>query len=101
MFKILVCCSSGMTANMLVRSMKQEAKAKNTKVMIWTAAKTAVVHSFADADCILVAPQIASSLSEIQELVNGRIPVAVIDGQDFSNMNGKAVLEFACSLINK
>lgn len=101
MYKILVCCSAGLTASMLVNSMRKEAQNQNKDVMIWTAAQTAARHSVAEADCILVAPQVASSVTELKGFVNEKVPVAVIDSQDFSNMDGKAVLQYAFSLLDK
>ena len=99
MYKILLCCSAGMTTNMLVNSMKEEAKKENIDVMVWAVAETAIGLSWADADCVLVAPQIASSLSKIKEMVTTNIPIEVINSEDFSKMNGKKVLEHAISLI--
>lgn len=100
MYKILLCCASGLTTSMLVNAMKKEAKEKNINVMIWAVAESAINLSWADADCILVAPQNAYDLEEIKEIVNGTIPVAAIDGVDFSSMNGQAVLAQAIEMIN-
>lgn len=101
MYKILLCCSAGMTTNMLVNSMKEEAKKENIDVMVWAVAETAVSLSWADADCVLVAPQISSSLSKIRDMVTTNIPVEVINSEDFSKMNGKKVLDYAISLIKQ
>lgn len=101
MYKILLCCSAGMTTNMLINAMKEEAKKENINVMIWAVAKTAVELSWADADCILVAPQIAESLTKVREMVTTNIPVELINSEDFSKMNGKKVLDFAISLIKQ
>ena len=100
MYKILLCCTSGLTTSMLVNAMKKEAAAKKIDVMVWTVAASAIDLSWADADCILVAPQNASDLTRVNELVKKTIPVTVIDGIDFSSMNGGAVLNHAISLIN-
>ena len=35
MYKILLCCASGLTTSMLVNAMKKDAKEKNIDVMIW------------------------------------------------------------------
>ncbi|MFV0396271.1 MAG: PTS sugar transporter subunit IIB [Coprobacillaceae bacterium] len=101
MYKILICCSAGMTSSMLVSAVKEEATKQDVEVMVWTAAKTAVSLSWADADCILLAPQIASALSEIKDLTNGKVPVEVIDSEKFSNMDGKAVLKQALSMMSE
>lgn len=101
MYKILLCCSAGITTNMLVNSMKKEAENAGIDVMVWAVAESALALSWADADCILLAPQTASSYDKVKNMVNTSIPVEKIDGVDFSTMNGKVVLEKAISLIKK
>ena len=85
MYKILLCCASGLTTSMLVNAMKKDAKEKNIDVMIWAVAESAIDLSWADADCILVAPQNAGDLEKV----------------NFSKMDGQAVLEQAIEMINK
>ena len=96
MYKILLCCVSGVTTNKLVNAVKESAKQKDIKVMCW-----AVGLSWADADCVLLAPQSASELSKIEEMVHGVIPCALINDGDFASMNGDAVLNQALDLIKK
>lgn len=100
MYKILLCCASGLTTSMLVNAMKKDAKEKNIDVMIWAVAESAIDLSWADADCILVAPQSAGDLKKVQSIVKSSIPVASIDGVNFSKMNGQAVLQQAIEMIN-
>lgn len=101
MYKILLCCSAGITTSMLVNSMKKEAQKAGIDVMIWAVAESAIELSWADADCILVAPQATASLPKIHNLVKSNIPVETIDGVDFSKMDGKTVLKDAIALIEK
>ena len=82
-------------------SMRKDAKEKNIDVMIWAVAESAIDLSWADADCILVAPQNAGDLEKVKGIVNSSIPVASIDGVNFSKMDGQAVLEQAIEMINK
>ena len=77
MYKILLCCASGLTTSMLVNAMKKDAKEKNIDVMIWAVAE------------------------KVKGIVNSSIPVASIDGVNFSKMDGQAVLEQAIEMINK
>lgn len=101
MYKILLCCKSGLTTNMLVNEMKKEAKKRNINTLIWAMAESIISLSWSDADCVLVAPQNASEVGEIKGIVNNTIPVDVIDSDDFVKMNGQAVLDQAINLINK
>ena len=71
MYKILLCCASGLTTSLLVNAMKKDAKEKNI------------------------------DLEKVKGIVNSSIPVASIDGVNFSKMDGQAVLEQAIEMINK
>ncbi len=44
-------------------------------------------------------PQVRYQKAEVEEIVNGRIPVLVINMKDYGSMNGKAVLETALAAI--
>ena len=96
-YKILLCCMSGLTTTMLVN----EAHRQNIDVMIWTAISSAIELSWAEADCILIAPQNAGDLEKVRSIVKTSIPIAVIEEKDLLEMNGKAVLKQAIELIEK
>ena len=51
MYKILLCCVSGVTTNKLVNAVKESAKQKDIKVMCWAVGSKSVGLSWADADC--------------------------------------------------
>ena len=68
MYKILLCCVSGVTTNKLVKAVKESAKQKDIKVMCWAVGSKSVGLSWADADCVLLAPQSASELSKFEEM---------------------------------
>ena len=93
MYKILLCCVSGVTTNKLVKAVKESAKQKDIKVMCWAVGSKSVGLSWADADCVLLAPQSASELSKFEEMVHGVIPCALINENDFVEMNGEAVFK--------
>ena len=99
MYKILLCCTSGLTTNMLVDAMKKEAAKQTLDVMVWAVAISAIELSWADADCILVASQNTSDLEKVKSIVKTSIPVEEINDIDFSKMDGKAVLNRAIELI--
>ena len=101
MYKILLCCTSGITTSRLVESIKKEGVSRGAKVLCWAVAESAVDLSWADADCVLVAPQAKGDLEKVKSMINGAIPCAAIDENAFSNMYGKAALDQAISLIDK
>ena len=83
MYKILLCCRSGLTTSKLVNSMKKEAASQNIDAIVW----------------ILVAPQNEFEYKKVKSVVNDIIPVSIIDCDDFTRMDGKAVLNNAVELI--
>ena len=50
---------------------------------------------------VLLGPQVRFQKSEIEAISQGKIPVAVIDMKNYGQMDGKAVFEQACQLLNK
>ena len=99
MYKILLCCTSGLTTSMLVDAMKKEAAKQTVEVMVWAVAASAIELSWADADCIMVAPQNTGDFEKVKSIVKTSIPVEEINDIDFSKMDGKAVLNRAIELI--
>ena len=99
MYKILLCCRSGLTTSKLVNSMKEEAINQNIDAIVWTVGQHALDVSCFDADCILVAPQNEYEYKKVRSVVNNIIPVGIINCDDFTKMDGKAVLNNAVELI--
>lgn len=99
MYKILLCCSSGLTTSKLVSAMKEEAAKQSIDTIVWAVNQTAVELSWSDADCVLVAPQNESEYKRVKDAVRETIPVGLIAKEDFINMNGKTVLDSAIELI--
>lgn len=99
MYKILLCCRSGLTTSKLVNSMKEEAASQNIDAIVWTVGQHALDSSCFDADCILVAPQNEFEYKKVKSVVNDIIPVSIIDCDDFTRMDGKDVLNNAVELI--
>ena len=91
MTKIVLLCAAGMSTSALVRKMKDAAKAEGYECDI-SAHPVADASNYADADIILLGPQVRYRLKEVQaELPDNK--VEVIDMKDYGMMNGKAVLD--------
>ena len=101
MYKILLCCASGVTTNMLVSKIKESAKMQGKAVMCWAVGTLSVKFSWADADCVLVAPQSKGDFNKVKEMIHGVVPCEMIKDQDFIEMNGEAILKQAIDLIDK
>ena len=95
MKKILLVCSAGMSTSLLVTKMQAAAKGKGVDVHI-EALPVAECSTVIDGvDIVLLGPQVRFQKANVEKLVNGRIPVEVIDMRLYGTMNGEAILENA------
>ena len=91
MTKIILLCAAGMSTSALVRKMKDAAKVENYECDI-SAHSVSEAKNYADADMILLGPQVRYRLKEVQGQLPGN-KVEVIDMKDYGMMNGKGVLD--------
>ena len=95
MKKILLVCSAGMSTSLLVTKMREAAEAKGEEVQI-DALPVAECSTVIDSvDIVLLGPQVRFQKPTVEKLVNGRIPVEVMDMRLYGTMNGQAILEDA------
>ena len=101
MKNILLVCAAGMSTSLLVNKMKDAAKAKGIEVNI-NALPVSECSSVVDTvDIVLLGPQVRFQKPQVDALVNGRIPVDVIDMRLYGTMNGKAILEQVIAKIGE
>lgn len=101
MYQIVVCCVSALSSNILVSKMKEAAKEKGIKCLIWTVGESGLDLAHADADVVLLAPQVRHVLPKLEAKTEHKVPVVVISDIDFGKMDGEAVLEAALAAIEK
>lgn len=97
MRKIVLLCAAGMSTSALVRKMKDAAMADGYDCDI-SAHSVSEAKNYADADMILLGPQVRYRLKEVQNLLPGN-KVEVIDMKDYGMMNGKGVLAHARTIM--
>ena len=100
MKKIILLCSNGMSTSMMVAKMKEAAKKIGYDCTIAAYALSAASEVTADADYILIGPQVKHKLGEVQAACPG-IPAAPIDMKDYGMMNGVAVLKAARKMMGE
>lgn len=98
MKKIVLLCAAGMSTSMLVNKMVQEAKKENYECEINAYAISTVATTGADADIILLGPQVRFRKAEVEKECPGK-PVECIDMQAYGTMNGKKVLDKVRSIL--
>ncbi|MCF0147576.1 MAG: PTS sugar transporter subunit IIB [Clostridium sp.] len=93
MKKILLVCAAGMSTSLLVNKMKAAAKEKGIEISIDALPVSECSSVIDTVDIVLLGPQVRFQKPQVDALVNGRIPVEVIDMRLYGTMNGKAILE--------
>lgn len=97
MKKIILLCAGGMSTSILVMKMKEAAKAEGFKADIDAFAVDTIKTSTADADCVLIGPQVGYRLDELKEQVS--CPISVIDMTVYGMMDGASALKQAKALM--
>ena len=98
--RIYLFCSAGMSTSLLVSKMKAQAEKYDVPVLIDAYPETLAGEKGQDADLILLGPQIAYMLPEIQQQLPGK-PVEVIDTLLYGKVDGRGVLKAAVASIKK
>lgn len=93
MKKIRVFCNMGMSTSVLVKNMNKAAEEMGYEVDIKANSVGLVKKEGADADIVLLGPQIAYELKKVQKELPEK-PVFVIETRDYGMMDGKKVIEF-------
>lgn len=99
MTKIMLICSAGMSTSFLVKKMQEEADKKGLESKIWAVGEADARSAWEEADILLLGPQIKYQEEKIKAMVEGKVPVAVIDRLAYGTMNGKKALEDALALL--
>lgn len=98
---IYLVCNAGMSTSILVRKMQEAAEKKGLSDVTIEAFSVEILDERVDtADVVLLGPQIRHMLGDVQKVVAGKCPVAVIDMRDYGMIRGDKVLEKALAMIN-
>ncbi len=100
MFKIMLCCSAGMSTSMLVRKMLAVAEERGLPVEIEAYGVSEFDVQFPRYQVVLLGPQVKYMLNGLSEKAAAKgIPVKAIDTMDYGMQRGDKVLDYALSLI--
>ena len=83
-----------------VTNMEKYAKKENIEITIMAVPLTQVDSVVKDWDIVMLGPQVRHCLNQIKNIVDGRIPVEIIDMRDYGMMNGEKVLKRALELLD-
>lgn len=100
MYRIMLCCSAGMSTSMLVRKMLEVAKERGTPVQIDAYGVSEFDMQFPNYQVVLLGPQVKYMLATLSQKAAAQgIPVQSIDTMDYGMQRGDKVLDYALSLI--
>ena len=95
---IYLFCSAGMSTSLLVSKMRAQAEKYEVPVIIEAYPETLAGEKGPEADVVLLGPQIAYMLPEIQRLLPNK-PVEVIDSLLYGKVDGLGVLKAAVAAV--
>lgn len=98
MKRIVLLCSAGASTSMLMKKMLEAAASEGFDCSV-EAHPINDIKEYADADCILLGPQVRFQLEKVKPQVS--CPIEVIDMSSYGTMNGSAVLAQARKLMGE
>ncbi|MEM6049496.1 PTS sugar transporter subunit IIB [Erwinia sp. P7711] len=100
MYKIMLCCSAGMSTSLLVRKMAEVATERGLEVEINAFGIAEFDEQFPRYQVVLLGPQVKYMLKTLSEKAATQgIPVQPIEMMDYGMQRGDKVLDYALSLI--
>lgn len=97
---IMLACCVGMSTSLVVSKMEEAAKAQGKDdYKIWAVDQTQVANEMGNFDVLLLGPQVRHLQRKFTKLVDGKVPVAVIDPVAYGTCNGEKVLKQAEDLV--
>ncbi|MDW8847296.1 PTS sugar transporter subunit IIB [Erwinia sp. MMLR14_017] len=100
MYKIMLCCSAGMSTSLLVRKMAEVAAERGLEVEINAFGIAEFDEQFPRYQVVLLGPQVKYMLKTLSEKAATQgIPVQPVEMMDYGMQRGDKVLDYALSLI--
>lgn len=100
MKKIVLLCSAGMSTSMLVKKMQAAAAEEKYECEIAAYPMAEAASKAADADAVLLGPQVSFNLAKVKEQLPGK-PVNTIEMRMYGRMDGKGVLDMAKKMMGE
>ncbi len=99
---IFLVCNAGMSTSILVKKMQETAEKQGlTDSHIEAFSVEVLDQRAAEADVVLLGPQIRHMKNDVEKIIAGRCPVEVINMQDYGMIRGDKVLAKALQLLGK
>lgn len=97
---IMLACLAGMSTSLVVSKMRQAAEEQGKgDYKIWAVDTGQIPSEMGNFDVLLLGPQVRHLLKKVEGMVNGAVPVAIIDPVAYGRCDGAAVLRQAEGLV--
>lgn len=96
--KIILLCAGGMSTSMLVKKMQEAAASDGLDCTIAAFPQADAKEQAADADCILLGPQIRFAKDKVAAACPG-VPIDAIDMKIYGRMDGRGAIDIAKKLM--
>lgn len=91
---ILLCCSTGMSSSIVVKSLREISKSESLDYRFLAVSAGQIDMYIDKVDMVLLAPQNIADLTRIKQLCTGRsIPIFIIDREDYGNIDSEKILQ--------
>ncbi|POT57166.1 PTS cellobiose transporter subunit IIC [Citrobacter amalonaticus] len=98
---IILACNEGMSTSLMAAKMRKYTGSQNCTLNIYAVNAGKLVEDYEKASLILLGPQLAYMQETIVQDINHHCPVALIDHQHFSKLDGQAAIEAALTFFEK
>lgn len=97
--RIMLACAAGMSTSMLVAKMQEASKAAGRDDTIWAVEQGQIESELGNFDVLLLGPQVRHIKRKVDKIVNGTVPVDIIDPVAYGRVDGAKVLAQADKLV--
>ncbi|MFR7592057.1 MAG: PTS sugar transporter subunit IIB [Longibaculum sp.] len=98
---ILLACAMGMSTSLVVNKMKEAAEAQNKNYKIWATDIDSLEDEEDSFDIVMIGPQVAWRIDEVEDAVDGKAPIVIIDKDIYGKCDGAAVIAQAEKVLGK
>lgn len=100
MLNIVLLCAGGASTGMLAKKMQEEADKAGLKASIRADGIGVATTAGANADIILLGPQVGYRAKEVEAALPGK-PISVMNMMDYGRINAKKILVDAIKTVKK
>ena len=99
---IYLVCNAGMSTSIVVRKMQEAAKKQGlTDINVEAFSVEILDKKAANADVVLLGPQIRHMLGDVKNIIDGKCPVDVVNMRDYGTLRGDKILAKALQMAGK